>query len=78
MVKINRTHYFILSGFHPHFASVIARKSFDMQLSLLSVAISTVLIFDFHPPLDLPVDKIKKCMGNPEADEENEVLKDEQ
>ena len=49
-----------------------------MQLSLLSVAISTFLIFDFHPPLDLPVDKIKKCMGNPEADEENEVLKVEQ
>ncbi|KAG4990551.1 Vacuolar-sorting receptor 6 [Glycine soja] len=28
--------------------------------------------------LDLPVDKIKKCMGDPEADVENEVLKNEQ
>lgn len=27
---------------------------------------------------DLPVDKIKKCMGDPEADVENEVLKNEQ
>lgn len=28
--------------------------------------------------LDLPVDKIKKCMGDPEANVENEVLKTEQ
>lgn len=28
--------------------------------------------------LDLPVEKIKKCMGDPEADVENEVLKTEQ
>ncbi|KAG5105470.1 hypothetical protein JHK82_042445 [Glycine max] len=28
--------------------------------------------------LDLPMDKIKKCMGDPEADVENEVLKNEQ
>ncbi|KAJ9168473.1 hypothetical protein P3X46_019991 [Hevea brasiliensis] len=28
--------------------------------------------------LDLPIDKIKKCMGDPEADAENEVLKTEQ
>ncbi|KAF2289259.1 hypothetical protein GH714_032530 [Hevea brasiliensis] len=28
--------------------------------------------------LDLPIDKIKKCMGDPEADVENEVLKTEQ
>lgn len=27
---------------------------------------------------DLPVDKIKKCMGNPEDDVENAVLKAEQ
>jgi hypothetical protein len=27
---------------------------------------------------DLPIDDIKKCMGNPEADVENEVLKTEQ
>lgn len=27
---------------------------------------------------DLPVDKIKKCMGNPEDDAENAVLKAEQ
>lgn len=27
---------------------------------------------------DLPIDKIKKCMGNPEDDAENEVLKAEQ
>jgi hypothetical protein len=26
----------------------------------------------------LPVEKIQKCMGNPEADVENEVLKTEQ
>ncbi|KAH7840962.1 hypothetical protein Vadar_023916 [Vaccinium darrowii] len=29
-------------------------------------------------PPDLPMDKIKKCMGDPEADVENEVLKMEQ
>lgn len=28
--------------------------------------------------IGLPVDKIKKCMGDPEADVENEVLKNEQ
>ncbi|GMI73327.1 VACUOLAR SORTING RECEPTOR 6, binding protein of 80 kDa 3;3, VACUOLAR SORTING RECEPTOR 3;3 [Hibiscus trionum] len=28
--------------------------------------------------LDLPIEKIKKCMGDPEADVENEVLKQEQ
>ncbi|BAT80217.1 hypothetical protein LR48_Vigan468s004000 [Vigna angularis] len=28
--------------------------------------------------LDLPMEKIKKCMGDPEADVENEVLKNEQ
>nr|KYP60200.1 Vacuolar-sorting receptor 7 [Cajanus cajan] len=28
--------------------------------------------------LDLPLEKIKKCMGDPEADTENEVLKNEQ
>ena len=28
--------------------------------------------------LDLPIEKIKKCMGDPEADVENEVLKSEQ
>ncbi|KAE8728988.1 Vacuolar-sorting receptor 6 [Hibiscus syriacus] len=28
--------------------------------------------------LDLPIEKIKKCMGDPEADIENEVLKQEQ
>ncbi|XP_057429809.1 vacuolar-sorting receptor 6-like [Lotus japonicus] len=28
--------------------------------------------------LDLPIEKIKKCMGDPEADVENEVLKNEQ
>lgn len=27
---------------------------------------------------DLPIEKIKKCMGNPEDDVENEVLKAEQ
>ena len=27
---------------------------------------------------DLPIEKIKKCMGDPEADVENEVLKSEQ
>lgn len=27
---------------------------------------------------DLPIEKIKKCVGDPEADEENEVLKNEQ
>ncbi|MED6143341.1 Vacuolar-sorting receptor 6, variant 2 [Stylosanthes scabra] len=33
---------------------------------------------DVMKSLDLPVEKIKKCMGDPEADEENEVLKNEQ
>lgn len=27
---------------------------------------------------DLPIEKIKKCMGDPEADVENDVLKTEQ
>jgi len=28
--------------------------------------------------VDLPLDKIKKCVGDPDADAENEVLKNEQ
>lgn len=35
------------------------------------------LIFGFDPP-DLPIEKIKKCMGDRDADVENEVLKMEQ
>ncbi|MCI22820.1 vacuolar-sorting receptor 6-like, partial [Trifolium medium] len=33
---------------------------------------------DVMKSLDLPIDKIKKCIGDPEADVENEVLKIEQ
>ncbi|KAL1320986.1 hypothetical protein AAHE18_14G096900 [Arachis hypogaea] len=33
---------------------------------------------DVMKSLDLPIEKIKKCMGDPEADVENEVLKNEQ
>lgn len=32
----------------------------------------------FSCSLDLPIEKIRKCMGDPEADTENEVLKKEQ
>ncbi|KAL7210979.1 hypothetical protein ACSBR2_013962 [Camellia fascicularis] len=35
------------------------------------------LMFDSDPP-DLPIEKIKTCMGDPEADVENEVLNLEQ
>jgi hypothetical protein len=33
---------------------------------------------DVMKSLHLPIDKIMKCMGDPEADVENEVLKKEQ
>lgn len=29
-------------------------------------------------PADLPLEKIRKCIGDPEADTENQVLKTEQ
>jgi hypothetical protein len=32
----------------------------------------------FVYPSDLPIEKIQKCMGDPEADVENDVLKTEQ
>jgi hypothetical protein len=34
-------------------------------------------MFDLNAT-DLPIEKIKKCIGDPEADVENEVLKIEQ
>jgi hypothetical protein len=31
-----------------------------------------------HDSIGLPLDKIEKCMGDPEADQDNEILKNEQ
>ena len=37
-----------------------------------------LLILSIRTDADLPVDKINECMGDPEADLENKVLKIEQ
>ncbi|PSR98846.1 Vacuolar-sorting receptor 6 like [Actinidia chinensis var. chinensis] len=51
---------------------------FHIRCSMKQKRYSKECAEDVMKSLDLPVDKIKKCMGNPEADEENEVLKVEQ
>lgn len=35
-------------------------------------------MFQCCDPTDLPLEKIKKCIGDPDADVENQVLKTEQ
>ncbi|KAJ6705269.1 RING FINGER AND PROTEASE ASSOCIATED DOMAIN-CONTAINING [Salix purpurea] len=51
---------------------------FHFRCSLKNKRYSKECAEDVLKSLDLPVEKIKKCMGDPEADVENEVLRTEQ
>ncbi|KAI9401057.1 hypothetical protein POPTR_001G075600v4 [Populus trichocarpa] len=51
---------------------------FHIRCSMKNKRYSKECAEDVLKSLDLPVEKIQKCMGNPEADVENEVLKTEQ
>ncbi|KAM1917223.1 hypothetical protein ACFX13_036849 [Malus domestica] len=51
---------------------------FHIRCSMKEKKYSKECAEDVMKSLDLPVDKIKKCMGNPEDDAENAVLKAEQ
>ncbi|XWS62320.1 hypothetical protein CRYUN_Cryun06bG0000900 [Craigia yunnanensis] len=51
---------------------------FHIRCSMKEKRYSKECAEDVMRSLDLPVEKIKKCMGDPEADVENEVLKTEQ
>ncbi|XP_022725413.1 vacuolar-sorting receptor 6-like isoform X3 [Durio zibethinus] len=51
---------------------------FHIRCSMKDKRYSKECAEDVMRSLDLPVEKIKKCMGDPEADVENEVLKTEQ
>ncbi|KAM7272108.1 hypothetical protein ACFE04_031322 [Oxalis oulophora] len=51
---------------------------FHIRCSMKEKRYSKECAEDVMKTLNLPVDKIKKCMGDPEADVENEVLKKEQ
>lgn len=51
---------------------------FHVRCSMKEKRYSKECAEDVMKSLDLPVEKIKKCMGDPEADVENEVLKVEQ
>ncbi|KAK7329382.1 hypothetical protein VNO77_23545 [Canavalia gladiata] len=51
---------------------------FHVRCSMKEKKYSKDCAEDVMKSLDLPIEKIKKCMGDPEADEENEVLKNEQ
>lgn len=51
---------------------------FHIRCSMKEKRYSKECAEDVMKSLDLPIDKIKKCMGNPEADVDNEVLKTEQ
>ncbi|KAH0986148.1 hypothetical protein GBA52_013325 [Prunus armeniaca] len=51
---------------------------FHIRCSMKEKKYSKECAEDVMKSLDLPVDKIKKCMGNPEDDVENAVLKAEQ
>ncbi|KDP43132.1 hypothetical protein JCGZ_26665 [Jatropha curcas] len=51
---------------------------FHIRCSMKKKRYSKECAEDVLKSLDLPVDKIKKCMGEPEDDVENEVLKKEQ
>ncbi|KAL5978750.1 Vacuolar-sorting receptor 6 [Asimina triloba] len=51
---------------------------FHIRCSMKKKRYSKECVEDVIKSLDLPLEKIKKCMGDPEADIENEVLKTEQ
>lgn len=51
---------------------------FHIRCSMKEKHYSKECAEDVMKSLDLPIDKIRKCMGDPEADVENEVLKIEQ
>ncbi|XP_057971501.1 vacuolar-sorting receptor 7-like [Malania oleifera] len=51
---------------------------FHIRCSMKNKRYSKECAEDVLKSLDLPVEKIKNCMGNPEADVENQVLKTEQ
>ncbi|MBA0771830.1 hypothetical protein Gotri_007299 [Gossypium trilobum] len=51
---------------------------FHIRCSMKENRYSKQCAEDVMKSLDLPIEKIKKCMGDPEADVENEVLKKEQ
>ncbi|KAL6196914.1 hypothetical protein ACLB2K_032527 [Fragaria x ananassa] len=51
---------------------------FHIRCSMKEKRYSKECAEDVMKSLDLPIEKIKKCMGNPEDDVENEVLKAEQ
>ncbi|PKI70952.1 hypothetical protein CRG98_008685 [Punica granatum] len=51
---------------------------FHIRCSMKEKRYSKDCAEDVMRSLDLPIEKIKKCMGDPEADTENEVLKAEQ
>ncbi|KAJ8758647.1 hypothetical protein K2173_000368 [Erythroxylum novogranatense] len=51
---------------------------FHIRCSMKKKRYSQECAEDVLKSLDLPVDKIKNCMGDPEADVDNEVLKTEQ
>ncbi|KAJ4976167.1 hypothetical protein NE237_001273 [Protea cynaroides] len=51
---------------------------FHIRCSMKEKRYSKECAEDVMKSLDLPIEKIKKCMGDPEADMENEVLKTEQ
>uniref|UniRef100_A0A5B7BE82 EGF-like calcium-binding domain-containing protein n=1 Tax=Davidia involucrata TaxID=16924 RepID=A0A5B7BE82_DAVIN len=51
---------------------------FHIRCSMKQKRFSKECADDVMKSLDLPTEKIKECMGNPEADVENQVLKTEQ
>ncbi|XP_052182613.1 vacuolar-sorting receptor 6 isoform X2 [Diospyros lotus] len=53
-------------------------SDFHIRCSMKRKRYSKECAEDVMKSLDLPIEKIKKCMGEPEADAENEVLKIEQ
>ncbi|PIN24282.1 putative protein, contains PA domain [Handroanthus impetiginosus] len=53
-------------------------SDFHIRCSMKKKRYSKECAEEVMKSLDLPIDKINKCMGDPEADTENEVLKTEQ
>uniref|UniRef100_A0A803N4L4 EGF-like calcium-binding domain-containing protein n=1 Tax=Chenopodium quinoa TaxID=63459 RepID=A0A803N4L4_CHEQI len=51
---------------------------FHIRCSMKEKKYTKTCAEDVLKSLNLPVDKIEKCMGNPEADADNEILKNEQ
>lgn len=51
---------------------------FHIRCSMKEKRYSKECAEDVMKSLDLPIEKIRKCMGDPEADVENEILKTEQ